>query len=87
MIDDELDKELQDSAQYEVSELSRRLATVERDLLLSLLPEEPADERNVILEVRAGAGGTEASFFAGELFRMYRQYAGTFPPCFCQRVS
>lgn len=77
MIDDELDKELQDSAQQEVSALSKQLETVERDLLITLLPEEPADERNVILEVRAGAGGTEASFFAGELFQMYRQYAGT----------
>lgn len=76
MISDELDKELQDSAQSEVSALRQRLETVERDLLTTLLPEEPADERNVILEVRAGAGGTEASFFAGELFHMYKQYAG-----------
>lgn len=76
---DELDKELQESAQHEVAALSERLEAVERDLLVTLLPEEPADERNVILEVRAAAGGTEASFFAGELFQMYRLYAGTFP--------
>jgi peptide chain release factor 1 len=76
MISDDLDKELQDSAQHEVSVLCERLEAVQRDLLITLLPEEPADERNVILEVRAGAGGMEASFFAGELFQMYRQYAG-----------
>jgi protein subunit release factor A len=77
MMNDELDKELQDSAQQEVAALSTRLGAVERDLLVALIPEEPADERNVILEVRAGAGGTEASLFAGELFEMYRQYSGT----------
>ena len=76
---DELDQELQDSAKEEVSGLSKRLETVQRDLLVTLLPEEPADDRNVILEVRAGAGGTEASFFAGELFQMYRLYAGMLP--------
>ena len=79
MMSDELDQELQDSAQQEVSGLSQRLEAVQRDLLVTLLPEEPTDERNVILEVRAGAGGTEASFFAGELFQMYRLYAGTVP--------
>lgn len=78
MISDELEKELQESAQQEVSQLSGQLEQVENELLVSLLPEEPADERNIILEVRAGAGGTEAAFFAGELFHMYRQYAGTF---------
>jgi peptide chain release factor 1 len=76
MISDDLDKDLQDSAQHEVSVLCTRLESVQRDLLMALLPEEPADERNVILEVRAGAGGTEASFFAEELFQMYRLYAG-----------
>ncbi|MGA8100669.1 MAG: peptide chain release factor 1, partial [Candidatus Acidiferrales bacterium] len=55
--------------------LEERIAVVEQALKLLLLPKDPNDEKNVILEIRAGTGGDEASLFAGELFRMYSRYA------------
>ena len=57
--------------------LSERLANIERELKFLLLPQDPNDEKNVIVEIRAGTGGDEASLFAGELFRMYSRYAET----------
>jgi peptide chain release factor 1 len=56
--------------------LKERLPRVERDVQLALLPKDEADEKNAILEVRAGTGGDEAALFAAELFRMYERYAG-----------
>src|SRR5581483_2912766 len=61
----------------ELLQLERRLATVEEDLKVLLLPKDPNDEKNVILEIRAGTGGDEASLFAAELFRLYNRYAET----------
>lgn len=62
-------------AREELSELSRRKEETERALMLSLLPPDPNADRNVVMEVRAGAGGEEAGLFAGMLLRMYTRYA------------
>lgn len=69
------DQELRELAQAEVEELEPEKEALEHRLKLMLLPEDPADHRGVILEVRAGTGGEEASLFAGELLRMYSRYA------------
>jgi peptide chain release factor 1 len=67
--------ELKAMAAAEVEELEGRLAELEAEIRLLLLPEDPADRRNVILEIRAGTGGEEAALFAAELLRMYGRYA------------
>jgi len=67
--------ELHAMADEEIAALTARRAALEHDLRRALVPKDPNDERNVILEVRAGTGGDEASLFAGELFRMYARYA------------
>jgi len=64
-------------AQEELDNLEVRLARVEEDLKVLLLPKDPNDEKNVILEIRAGTGGDEATLFAAEIFRMYTRYAET----------
>ncbi len=69
------DEELQELAAAEVSALEERVAALEEELKVLLLPTDPNDRRNVILEVRAGTGGDEAALFAGELLRMYGRYA------------
>jgi peptide chain release factor 1 len=69
------DAELKQMAHDEEHALEARRETVERDLKLLLIPKDPNDEKNVIVEIRAGTGGDEASLFAGELFRMYSRYA------------
>jgi peptide chain release factor 1 len=69
------DAELKQMAHEEEHTLELRREGVERELKLLLLPKDPNDEKNVILEIRAGTGGDEASLFAGELFRMYSRYA------------
>lgn len=69
------DREMADMAREELDRLEEELPQLERDVQLMLLPKDAADERNVILEVRAGTGGDEASLFAGDLFRMYDRYA------------
>jgi len=61
----------------EVSKLKERQGELLRELKLSLTPKDPNDDRDVIVEIRAGAGGEEASLFAGDLFRMYSRYAQT----------
>lgn len=66
--------ELADLAKMEISETEAQLATLEEELFLMLAPKDPNDEKNVIVEIRAGAGGDEASLFAAELFRMYLRY-------------
>jgi len=67
--------ELHTLAQEEVQDLDGQLTDLERALRRALIPKDPNDERNVVLEVRAGTGGDEASLFAAELFRMYARYA------------
>ncbi|HMM15550.1 MAG TPA: peptide chain release factor 1 [Parvibaculum sp.] len=69
------DKEMAGIAREELDRLEEELPLLEREVQLLLLPRDAADERNVILEVRAGTGGDEAALFAGDLFRMYERYA------------
>ncbi|MCX7344236.1 MAG: peptide chain release factor 1 [Alphaproteobacteria bacterium] len=69
--------EMADMAATEKPELDSRIAQMEHDIRILLLPKDAADERNVILEVRAGTGGDEAAIFAGDLFRMYQRYASS----------
>jgi peptide chain release factor 1 len=69
------DPEMRSIAETEKPELEARRAALEQQLRLALLPKDAMDERNVILEIRAGTGGDEAALFAGNLFRMYERYA------------
>ena len=69
------DPEMRQMAHDELRDLEGRREVVERELRLLLVPKDPNDEKNVIVEIRAGTGGDEASLFAGELFRMYSRYA------------
>ncbi|HWX54446.1 MAG TPA: peptide chain release factor 1 [Verrucomicrobiae bacterium] len=71
----EPDAELRDYAQEELARLEERLAKTESALKALLVPKDPNDEKNVILEIRAGTGGDEATLFAAEVFRMYNRYA------------
>ena len=71
----EADPELRAMAQDEIAALEPRLAAIEEELKILLLPKDPNDEKNVILEIRAGTGGDEASLFATEVFRMYTRFA------------
>src|SRR5579863_5423791 len=75
IIADEQDAELREYAQEELVRLEERLANVEQDLKALLVPKDPNDEKNVVLEIRAGTGGDEATLFAAEMFRMYSRYA------------
>ena len=76
LIDDPAtDADMAKVARDEKNALEERMATLENELRVALLPKDAADERDVILEVRAGTGGDEASLFAGDLFRMYERYA------------
>jgi peptide chain release factor 1 len=72
-----LDPEMRGLAETELRDAERRLGESEGKLRLALLPKDAADERGVIIEVRAGTGGDEAALFAGDLFRMYQRYAET----------
>ncbi|HEU4830814.1 MAG TPA: peptide chain release factor 1 [Candidatus Saccharimonadales bacterium] len=69
--------ELADMAKQEVNDIEQRLQNIEDELFIMLAPRDPNDEKNVIIEIRAGAGGDEASLFAAELFRMYLRYCET----------
>jgi peptide chain release factor 1 len=69
------DPEMREFAQAEIAQGEERLAQLDRELEVQLLPKDPNDERNVFLEVRAGTGGDEAALFAGDLFRMYTRFA------------
>jgi peptide chain release factor 1 len=64
-------------AEEELAKLDTRIVTVEEELKVLLLPKDPNDEKNVILEIRAGTGGDEATLFVAEVFRMYNRYAET----------
>ncbi|PYS50112.1 MAG: peptide chain release factor 1 [Acidobacteria bacterium] len=75
MVREETDPELKAMAEEELANLQKRLAQCETDLKLLLLPKDPNDDRNVILEIRAGTGGDEATLFAADIFRMYSRYA------------
>jgi len=75
MVAEESDAELRAYAQEELTRLAERLTQVESDLKLLLVPKDPNDEKNVVIEIRAGTGGDEATLFAAEIFRMYSRYA------------
>ncbi len=77
MLASETDAELREYAQQELTQLEERIAKTEEELKLLLVPKDPNDEKNVVLEIRAGTGGDEASLFAAELFRLYNRYAET----------
>ena len=74
---DEKDPEMRAYAEEELVKLDARIVTVEEDLKVLLLPKDPNDEKNVVLEIRAGTGGDEATLFVAEVFRMYNRYAET----------
>ncbi|MBO5142268.1 MAG: peptide chain release factor 1 [Clostridia bacterium] len=69
------DKEMHDLAQEELNEIRAKLPLIEEELKLLLVPKDPNDDKNVIMEIRGGAGGEESSLFAGDLYRMYMMYA------------
>jgi peptide chain release factor 1 len=75
LADSGMDRDMRDLAELELPDLQDRIAELEKDLLIALLPKDAADEKNAILEIRAGTGGNEAALFAGDLFRMYERYA------------
>jgi len=77
MVAEEKDPEMRAYAQEELDKLEARVGAVEEELKVLLLPKDPNDEKDVILEIRAGTGGDEATLFAAELFRMYTRYAET----------
>src|ERR1700746_2297607 len=74
---EEKDPDMRAYAQEELDRLQGRVSGVEEELKVLLLPKDPNDEKNVILEIRAGTGGDEATLFAAEIFRMYTRYAET----------
>ncbi|MBL4666902.1 MAG: peptide chain release factor 1 [Sneathiella sp.] len=74
---EDLDDEMKELAELEVRELKSSLPDLEQEIKIQLLPKDDADEKNAILELRAGTGGDEAALFAGDLMRMYQRYAET----------
>ena len=75
MIESETDPELRQLAQEELTTLAEALVENEHNIKLMLLPKDPDDDKNIMLEIRAGTGGSEAALFAGDLYRMYMRYA------------
>ena len=75
MLEEKPDEELKSLLKDELTENRERLAEIEEELKLLLIPKDPNDDKNVIMEIRGGAGGDEAALFAGSLFRMYNKYA------------
>ena len=73
----EKDEEFRDMAKMEISELEERKEEIEEELKVMLIPTDPDDSKDVIVEIRAGAGGDEAAIFAGDLYRMYDRYIET----------
>lgn len=75
MLKEKLDDDFRDMVQLEFEELKEKAKELEEELRILLLPKNPNDDKNVIVEIRGGAGGDEAALFAGDLFRMYTRYA------------
>lgn len=75
MLDEENDEELKELAKEELNDSKKRAEELENELKILLLPKDPNDDKDIIVEIRAGAGGDEAALFAAELFRMYTHYA------------
>ena len=74
ILNTETDKELKEMAEMEIEELDAKIPELESKVKMLLVPADPEDSKNVILEIRAGTGGDEASLFAGDLFRMYTKF-------------
>jgi len=74
LLSSETDEEMREMAKLEIDELQDRIPAMEEEIKLLLIPKDPQDSKNAILEIRAGTGGDEAALFAGELFRMYTKY-------------
>ncbi len=77
LLNDKLDDEFRELVKEEYTENKDKIEVLKQEITLMLLPKDPNDEKNVILEIRGGAGGDEAALFAGDLFRMYTRYAET----------
>ena len=75
LLDEESDEEMRELAKEELNDAKKRIEDLEHELKILLLPKDPNDDKNVIVEIRAGAGGDEAALFAAELYRMYNLYA------------
>src|SRR5699024_4350242 len=75
MQSEDLDEEMSEMIKAEISELEKNIEQLEEELKILLLPKDPNDDKNVIVEIRAAAGGDEAGLFAGDLYRMYSRYA------------
>ena len=75
LLEEESDEEMRELAKEELSDAKKRVEELEQELKILLLPKDPNDDKNIILEIRAGAGGDEAALFAAELYRMYVNYA------------
>ncbi|MBP3337376.1 MAG: peptide chain release factor 1 [Clostridia bacterium] len=77
LLSDNLDKDFKELVEEELAESKKGIADAENALKILLLPKDPNDDKNIIVEIRGGAGGDEAALFAGDLFRMYSMYAET----------
>ena len=75
MLDEENDPDMREMLKEELNSAKTRVSELEEELKILLLPKDPNDEKNVIVEIRAGAGGDEAALFAAEIYRMYVHYA------------
>ena len=75
MLEEESDEEMRELAKEELNDSKARVEELEHELKILLLPKDPNDDKNVIVEIRAGAGGDEAALFAAEIYRMYLHYA------------
>ncbi len=75
ILDEESDEEMRELAKEEMNEAKSRIEELEEEMKVLLLPKDPNDDKNVIVEIRAGAGGDEAALFAAEIYRMYVHYA------------
>lgn len=75
MLEEESDEELRELAKEELNDSKEKVETLENTLKILLLPKDPNDDKNVIVEIRAGAGGDEAALFAAEIYRMYVHFA------------
>ena len=75
MLEEESDPEMREMVKEELADAREKMAAGERELKILLLPKDPNDDKNVVVEIRAGAGGEEAALFASELYRMYCRYA------------
>ena len=75
MLEEESDEEIREMARDEINELEPEIEELEQEMKLLLVPKDPNDEKNVIMEIRGAAGGDEAALFAGDLYRMYSRYA------------